>query len=362
MSVFVVQPPVMETGDGVSRIRCGYAPDRELVLTVEAPSSVLNRIEPDIACFLPVIILIAANEGATILVEEAVESGYWLNLASVFAPLAKSLFGCAPVGIQRAATLNAAPRAPKGRTGLMFSAGVDSFYSLLTMERLGLAPDLLININAGAHDEDEACWRSRYRNAGIVAEERGLPLALINTNFHIALPELHRKVHVVRNLAAAFALRGAVRHFIYSSSFPFEGISFDYAAEHDISAIEHAVAAAMTPPDAMLSVLGGDATRAHKTATIASDALVRRTLDVCTEQSYQSAIPPGGPRNCSRCNKCVLTMFTLEAAGALDAFATQFDVGAFGRNRAVMLAALKQEPGALSREAAALASNEVQPR
>jgi hypothetical protein len=232
---------------------------------------------------------------------------------------------------------------------LMFSAGVDSFYSLHQLRRTGLPPAWLLNINAGAHDYDKACWNNRIANVRRVADLIGACSITIDTNFHESFGVEHIRCDVMRNLCAAFALAPAITRFAYSSGGVFEDISHA-GASSEIDFIAHAVCQPMTPPGIGIALLGWDAARIEKTREVAADPVCRSHLDVCTDQSYQGTEKPGQPRNCGRCAKCLRTMFTLEHHGHLDLFASQFDVKKFRASRSEWISVLAASTHALDRD------------
>jgi hypothetical protein len=126
----------------------------------------------------------------------------------------------------------------------MFSAWGRFFYSLHQLRRTGLPPAWLLNINAGAHDYDKACWNNRIAK---VADLIGARTITIDTNFHESFGVEHIRGDVMRNLCAAFALAPAITRFAYSSGGVFEDISYA-GASSEIHFIAHAVCQPMTPP------------------------------------------------------------------------------------------------------------------
>jgi hypothetical protein len=71
---------------------------------------------------------------------------------------------------------------------------------------------------------------------------------------------------------------------------------------------------------------GGQWSRVEKTGRVAGVPGAARWLNVC------ASVAAGG-RNCSTCAKCCRTLFTLEMLGALDQFATAFDLAAWAKAR-----------------------------
>jgi hypothetical protein len=163
-------------------------------------------------------------------------------------------------------------------TALMFSAGVDSFYSLKRMREIGVLPDWFVNINAGAHDHYRDCWAQRVANVREVAGAVGVGLITIDTNFHEVFNVEHIRCHTVRNLTAAYSLFPGIGRFVYSSAHAFEDISYESAKRDAIDFLDHAVCSTFTPSALSLSILGWDTDRITKTMTIGEDHLADRFL------------------------------------------------------------------------------------
>jgi hypothetical protein len=73
----------------------------------------------------------------------------------------------------------------------------------------------------------------------------------------------------------------------------------------------------------------------EKTRAVADMPLARKYLDVC--------IMEGGNINCSKCEKCLRTILTLELLGRLDEFNSRFDLGAYRRGRIGFIARVLTE-------------------
>jgi hypothetical protein len=341
----------MTRSSGRATVEAKLGAGKTLQLAIEAPEALLGKLSPTAIPFVPMAMLIAASEARALIVEAQVEMRWWLNLVGGYGPLVASLFDLPKMPVSRVGGQAAWPtkvrswresfgrwrRMPAAEFALLFSAGVDSFYSLEKMLEAGVRPRWLVNVNAGAHDEDRRCWEQRISNVRNIAEELNAGLVVIDTNFHTLLPLPHIRSHVIRNIGAAYSLYPAVDNFVYSSAHAFEDISFAAAKTHGIDYLDHTVCSLITPTPISISILGWDATRIEKTARLGGSEMARRLLDVCTDQSYQADLVSGEPINCGRCGKCVRTMLTLDHFGDLQAFASQFPVERFRRDRQTLI-------------------------
>lgn len=316
--------PTISHSEHDIRVACRLGPD-EMFVSIRAPRHIHLQLDHVQQSFIPMAIFKAITLREDLAIAGAVPDDWWINLTGGFVPLLAKLNDLKPIKISRSGPGDL-PRANAGRTALMFSAGVDSFYSRQVLDRAGIRPRFYVNINAGAHDYDRQCWANRVANVRAIAEADGADLITIDTNFHEIVPHDHVRSHVIRNLSAGFALSSIAPSLVYSSAHSFEDISFKSAKTHGIDYIDHTIISTMGPPSVSLSVLGWDATRIEKTRFIAEDPMAIRHLDVCTDQTYQANLRPGIPINCGRCPKCLRTMFTLEYSGRLAAFESLFDM------------------------------------
>lgn len=344
------RPRVRTTRDGVTATaRLG---DRTVHLQIQGPRIGSRSLEID-SPFLIIGLAAAVARGADLTTSIGIRPTDRLNLVGALIPLLSELWGLPPIEL-RGPQRRARPIRRSSGVGLLFSAGIDSFYSLEVMRDSGVKPDALINVNAGAHDGDLDCWRNRLDNVGRVARRENIPLYSIDTDFAEVLEGPHVKSHTIRNLAASFVVAPEFGTLIYSSPGNFSQIDFEYARSSDISYIDHVTTSALTPAHASTILLGWDATRVEKTRRVAGSDLARDFLDVCADQGYQARIGDGRPRNCGYCAKCTRTIMTLEHLGSLDAFATCFDLGFYGANREEILARLSGSDALVDREVAAL--------
>ena len=339
MSQFVLKVPSLVRRDGRAELLASLGDGRELKISIEAASELLDRLTPSIIPFLPVSFLLAGQERRSLHVDADVEDSWWLSLIGSFWPLLRRLFEFEKISITRKGSGVLAQPLTRD-IALMFSAGVDSFYSLKTTRDLGISPDWFVNINAGAHEYNRDCWAQRLANVRKAAQEIGVGLVAIDTNFHEAFKVAHVHSHSVRNLPAAFSLFPGIGRFVYSSTNAFDEISYDTAKKHGIHYLDHAVYSTFTPAPLSLNILGCGADRISKTVAIADDRIANRFLDVCVNEKYQAARTAMEPINCGQCSKCTRTMLTLDHYKKLQNFESQFPVKQFLDQREALIRTL----------------------
>ncbi|WP_157223253.1 polysaccharide pyruvyl transferase family protein [Afipia felis] len=341
MDAWYARKPNMRLGSvrsegGRSSISSG---DGELWVEAKIRGGEKLNLSPNIETFLPMLMLIASERDVALEINAALDDAYFASLKYGFAPFICSLYGTRPPTIIRNGSKQITS-VPVGASGLLFSAGVDSFYSL---EKLGreLQPDFLINIHAGAHDDNRAAWKFRLENITAISEQLNIPIIEIDTNFHIHYPKAHVHCATIRNIAACLALAPTISTFYYSSAIAYEDISFKTAREHGIHFIDHAAIANILPPGIRAIELGYDASRSEKTKHIAISYLADKHLDVCTNQPYQAGKDANMPINCGRCSKCIRTIATLHHLGELDKFSGVFDLSTWNISKKKSLAVLE---------------------
>lgn len=309
-----------------------------------------------VAAILPLAMLVAADRGEPVEIDAELSRDDVVRLNFEFAPIMQGLFELercpevAPAGI----TAGPGPARQADGVGLMFSAGVDSFYSLRKLTAAGIRPTHFVNIHAGAHDDNAVARDRRLGNVAGVARELGIELLAIDTNFHRVWTRSHVRTHTVRNICAMLAFRNVLGAGYYSSTHSYRGVSFDLAMTGVISHFEAAFLRAMAPAGFELGYIGMEAARSDKTLAVAADPLVARHLEVCTDQEYQANRGADQPLNCGRCAKCVRTQATLEHGGQLQQFGAVFDLAGWARDRAANYEKLRQSPYELDRTVAAL--------
>jgi hypothetical protein len=192
-------------------------------------------------------------------------------------------------------------------SALAFSAGVDSFYSLL----YGPKPDFLVSV----HGFDIAL-ADAYRMSAFEASTRAIGRDLdimpviVRTNLreHPALGprRLWERAHGGGIAAVGHVLRGQSRHFRISSTYSTRserpwgssGATDPFFSSDRVS----------------ITQFGGDRSRDEKIKSIADNSLVQKHLRVCWENRAKAG-------NCSRCGKCLAAMLVLAEVQFLDKFA-----------------------------------------
>ncbi|MDQ8173355.1 MAG: hypothetical protein P3B76_11795 [Gemmatimonadota bacterium] len=302
---------------------------REMVAVIRGPRTSPERVEAlvggeavwfaaDVALELPMDAIVAAflfpvwTRGGTLVLDGAVSEPLRSNLPHV-ATLLREWWGArGPFPIEPAS--EKPPRsgglAPTRRgTGLMFSGGVDSFYSLL---RGTVAPDALVFVDGfDIPLADVARRDAAYAAVREVADALGVRAIRVATN--IRDHALFRSVswdltHGGAMAAVGHTLRTHLSHLVVSSSDAYADDKGGYGSHFRLDPLWSSD---------RLAILFEGAThrRSEKLLAIAGEPLVRRHLRVCWEHRAAAL-------NCGHCEKCIRTQLTLLAHDQLQHFAT----------------------------------------
>lgn len=338
----------------VSRLADGVVLEARLF----GPPALIERVRPRSISFLPMAYLVAARQGHSLDVNCQVSDAEWNTFFYAFVPLAKDFYGLPSVAVRRSGPVM--PYVPSGtvasQSALLFSGGVDSFYSLLSLQRERRNPSYLLNINAGAYS-DRREWIAAFGNLDQIATKLGVPLLYMDTNFHELFPKPHLSCHTLRNISAASLISGIASTLFYSSAETFSATNYAEAKSSRVFSIaEPLFLNALYRQDITTVVFGSDVGRIRRTEEIKDNPVVQAHLDVCTSTTYQSN-RGAGPLNCGQCVKCTRTMFTLEAFGALDTFTACFPVAQFRARRRELLDRLTASDLLLDREVVTFLAN-----
>lgn len=237
-----------------------------------------------------------------------------------------------------------------------FSAGVDSFAVLAEHFHDESVPDSLrvthlLNNNVGSHGMGgEALWKKRLIGVHHVAAEIGLPLVAVNSNLDEHYPWTgFVESHTARNAAVAHLLGGGIGRLLYASAVHYREVHAYPGA--GIAYVDPITLPLLSTSSLALTSAGSAQTRVDKTLAIIDTPQVK-LLDVCID------FDASREGNCSRCWKCLRTMFTLEVAGRLDDFCpTPFSKGPYLAERAAFRRELLATNDPLVREVAEFAKD-----
>ncbi len=204
----------------------------------------------------------------------------------------------APVGEPHQASI--------GGTGLFFTGGVDSFFSLL--RHRDEITHLIFVRGFDIKREEQEVDGSVLPAIRAVAAQMNKHLVEISTNireFSDPIVDWALDYHGTA-LAAVALLLAPTLNKVYVAASHAEGDTFRWGSHLFLDPLYSTETLSLIHD-------GANATRVEKVAAIADDRVVQQTLRVCNK---------AGAYNCGRCEKCLRTMINLRVAGALEKIAT----------------------------------------
>ena len=237
--------------------------------------------------------------------------------------------------------------APAGSAVLTgFSCGVDSFSALQDHLIAAGLPDadrvthlLFSHVGHHGYGEDvDARAEHRWNLIHSASRDVDLPLVRVRSN----TPQFYSSRYnarlnwaatlTVRNAAVPLLLQNGVRRFLQASSHDWRDIRVQ--EDKDITKADPILLPVLGTERTELCAVGTEYTRVEKTRRISSFPLARQHLDVCIME---------GGINCSKCEKCLRTLVTLDLLGVLEPFAGRFDLAIYRRHKVSFLAKVLAE-------------------
>lgn len=213
--------------------------------------------------------------------------------------------------------------------GTGFSAGVDSFYTVLRHKDMEYTSKrvthLMLAVNGAAmtgstEETDKKWFDTEMKTFTPIANEMGLELIGVNSN--VSLINQYKKVlkggDSIVTSGFVYALRRLFGTYYWASAY-----------EADVLAFTDGAAGFMEPFSVPLMTVEGlhfyhsgcEVSRIEKVAFIADNPCVQKVLTVC-----------GSPESCGACFKCLRTMSELYSLKKLDNFGQVFDVPRYSRH------------------------------
>jgi hypothetical protein len=292
--------------------RAGHAPSRieadvdGFTVWIESPDAAL---EPVPEAWATAFLIPALYLRRPLAVDAPVDAIWAANIDRLIPILRREWrFPRQEVSIPR--RVEVSPGASDRTRGMFFTGGVDSFHALLrTDER----PDVLVNVHGfDVPLDDEARQRATEDAVRAVASERGLRTVMLKTNLRDH--PLFRNTPWDASHGGALAwvghvLSGTLQRMGIGSSQPHSATN-PWGSHFRTDPLWSGRRMTFVHLDARLD-------RLDKIRNIAAEPIVQTHLRVCWKQT-------GTLSNCSRCEKCMLTMLALQEAGQLHRF-PQFD-------------------------------------
>lgn len=256
-------------------------------------------------CWLMAVLPLAFERGETLRICAPVDAALLANAEKIQRVWAGWRPAFRPVRIKAPV---AAPAANRARTGLFFTGGVDSFFSLLHHDAAASANDRIEDlIYVWGYDiplTKPAAFERKLQTIQNIAAATGKNVITMTTNLRLTrLNRLNWGTHMHGPAvgAAGLLLGGRFKQLLFSSGY--ERNAPEPWGSHPLTT------PLMSTAKTEFIEYGHQTTRFEKTALIAKSDLALAHLHVCwSEESAE---------NCGQCEKCCRTMLTLDLMGAL---------------------------------------------
>ncbi len=228
-------------------------------------------------------------------------------------------------------TTNDIPQSEK-RAGTGFSAGVDSFYSVLKHMGNEKCPEhnvtpLLLALNGaastGVSEKIDAEWLENSRNKfKPYADKLGLGLVCVGGNIDLFyVGDRCINGETITTAAFVYALQKLFGIYYWASAYQAE---IFYLGNESAGGFAEDIAVPYVSTRAISFYHSGSETnRIGKERFISDNTVAQQGLTVCGELNA---------KNCGRCGKCIRTMAELNAIGKLDEFKDAFPVDEYRRH------------------------------
>ena len=232
-------------------------------------------------------------------------------------------------------TVDGVKIAKKGSVDLIgtgISCGVDSLTTIYDNFIKTADENFRINslflLNCGTHgdyenEETKKIWLDRAELNKKAADELGLPMYLVDSNFHAYTHKIGEiKIGYLAIYSCLLGLQKYIKRYYVASTLSYEEISRYIDIKRDVSIASYSESYLLhliSTERFELVIDGCQYKRTEKIERISDWNIAQKYLNVCVD-------PIENAHNCSCCSKCMRTEIVLDAMGKLDKFKQIFDI------------------------------------
>lgn len=229
--------------------------------------------------------------------------------------------------------------------GAGLSCGVDSLSTVYDNYVNEADPEYKINglffFNCGWHGEfgnedTKKLFFNRYELNKHAADELGLPFYMVDTNFHAfiygVLDREQDRMSYLANFSCVLGLQRGVKRYYISNGRSYEAIKkyTPEARNHDLSGFADSYLVPLIQTERLELVIDGcQYERTQKIERISGWHIAQKYLNPCSLHSFDFTTDA---HNCSKCEKCLRTLLTIESLGRLQDFSGTFDIDTYKRH------------------------------
>jgi hypothetical protein len=237
----------------------------------------------------------------------------------------------------KAKKLNNQPLANIKAAATGISCGVDSLSTISTHIDLDneFRIQYLTFFRAGAHGEyggnlSKQIFERGLQHATQFANENNLPIIVIESNIMEVLQINFQSLHTLIHLSCILNLQKLISIYFYASSFRFDYYQLDgFNSSWDILILD-----LLETETIDFYSSASQYTRFERTEVVSNYKPSFKYLDVCLDPMNAILI------NCSKCEKCVRTLISLEMIGKIDEYKNVFDLQTYYSKKDQFIGAL----------------------
>jgi hypothetical protein len=288
--------------------------------------------------FLLGLLLPALRTGQDIAVNALISEKLWYNINHSLLYTFHISYGQRMINVTCKGTM--VPEYNAHGVGCGCSLGVDSFAAILSHtsddcpEHYRITHLTYFNVGAHGYKNLEATHNSYLKDLEMIrafAAKMSLPVVCIDSNLHIMYAGFDfDQSGDTRNMTAVLSMQKLFGKYLYGSSYPIKEFKFTPVQS---GYYETLLLPLMSTENTELVVANADMSRVDKTRFIADNPLVQQTLYVCWKELIVNNNPDSpiakiqdAKLNCTRCDKCLRTVLTLDIIGKVSLFADIFDL------------------------------------
>lgn len=214
----------------------------------------------------------------------------------------------------------------KGAVGTGISCGIDSLHAVATHGNDQLCDHKVTHLtfnNVGSHGEGERALKlylQRKQRAVDFCSEYGYNLVLSDSNIHDVFKQSHYHTHTFTSMFPVLALQKLYGIYLYASSAKLSDFTFKSLTP---GKFEYVILSSISSSNIRIYSQGANCSRHDKTEVVSRYEPSYKYLNVCTEEN----------KNCSKCEKCLRTLFSLEKLGVLEKYKDIFDLDVYKKYR-----------------------------
>lgn len=295
-------------------------------------------------CFVVGILLMAIKLGQDIECDTISEKLYY-NLVHTVIPILDQIYGGKEIKIHCKHLSNQNYQAKAVATGC--SLGVDSFSTIIDHIGTDCSPSYRLThftyFNVGAHgdknlDKVKESYDNDFKLVDAYAKTKKIPVVAVESNISKLYEGFDfNQCALIRNMSVVLSMQKLFRRYIYASSFHIRDTSFSNKDMHYQSPFLLPALSTETT-----ELINGDPCldRVNKTRKIADFEDTYKYLYVCWKELIANdglnediAKVKDEFLNCTRCDKCLRTILTLDILGKKEKYHNIFDLKYYDKSK-----------------------------